>query len=223
MSAHSHILGVILAGGRAQRMGGGDKGFADFGGQPILAHVIERFQPQVPHLILNANGDASRFVVFGLPVVPDLENARDQGPMSGIAAAMDWAMRASPVYSAIATVTTDSPFLPPDLVSKLAAANADGLHCGPAIAQSADRRHPAIGLWPLTLKSAVHAALSAQKLSVNDFARAHGAIAVSFPLSDSSGEPLDPFFNANTPDDLATARGLLARRPKTKNLAPDRE
>jgi molybdenum cofactor guanylyltransferase len=216
MTSHPHILGVILAGGRAQRMGGGDKGLSDLGGQPILAHVIQRFRPQVAHLILNANGDASRFAAFGLPVLPDLENALDQGPMSGLAAAMAWAERTSPSFSAIATVTTDSPFLPPDLVSSLAAANRDGQHIGPAIAQSADRRHPAIGLWPLTLKSAVHEALAANKLGVNDFARAHGAIAVSFPLSESDGGTVDPFFNANTPDDLAAARAILSRQLHAK-------
>ncbi len=201
----SQILGVILAGGASRRMGGGDKGLADLGGRPMLAHVIQRFQPQVANLILNANGDASRFAAFGLTVVADLESAKDQGPMSGIAAAMAWAERASPSYTAIATVSTDSPFLPSDLVVRLAAASPNG----PALAQSVDRPHPAIGLWPLTLKFAVHAALSAGKLSVNDFARAHGAIAVPFPLSEGGTLPVDPFFNANTPADLIAARALI--------------
>jgi molybdenum cofactor guanylyltransferase len=212
MSPHPHILGVILAGGASRRMGGGDKGFADLGGQPMLAHVIRRFQPQVFKLILNANGDQARFANYAIPVVPDLDDS-EQGPMSGIIAAMDWARRTAPQISAVVTVTTDIPFLPLDLVARLAAASPHG----PAIAVSGGQRHPTAGLWPLALKSALQSALDHKKLSVNAFAEAHSAIAVSFPFgesggSESSGVLIDPFFNANTPDDLAAARALLSRQ-----------
>jgi molybdenum cofactor guanylyltransferase len=209
MSLHPHILGVILAGGASRRMGGGDKGFADLGGRPMLAHVIRRFQPQVSTLILNANGDAARFANYAIPVVPDLDNS-EQGPMTGIIAAMDWAQRTAPQISAVVTVTTDIPFLPLDLVARLAAASPNG----PAIAVSGGQRHPTAGLWPLTLKTALQTALAQKKLSVNAFADAHSAIAVSFPFSESAGgeSSVDPFFNANTPDDLAAARALLNRQ-----------
>ena len=217
MTGSSHILGVILAGGRARRLfqqspDGGDKGFADLGGQPMLAHVIGRFQPQVASLILNANGDPARFARFGLRVVPDLDST-EQGPLAGLLAGMTWAETADSAFSAIVTVTTDVPFLPLDLVAQLAVATRNG----PAIAASADRRHPTIGLWPLSLKGAVQAALSRHELSVNAFAEAHGAIAVSFPFSDGIGGEghgvrVDPFFNANTPAELKEARALLTRK-----------
>ncbi len=198
------ILGVILAGGAARRMGGGDKGLADLGGEPMLAHVIRRLRPQAATLILNANGDASRFDGFGLPVVPDLDE-RALGPMSGLLAAMDFAIRKMPSCRAIATVTTDVPFLPPDLIARL---QTEG-RGGPAIATSAGRRHPTIALWPLSLKPEVAAALDANELSVNRFAARNSAIEVAFQFSETGGALIDPFFNANTPDDLAAARHLI--------------
>jgi molybdopterin-guanine dinucleotide biosynthesis protein A len=205
MSAASHILGVILAGGSSRRMGGGDKGFADLGGRPMLAHVGA--------LILNANGDAARFRTFGVPVIPDLDS-KAQGPLAGILAAIAWAERSGRAFTAVATVTSDVPFLPLDLVSKLAAARPNG----PSVAQSADRLHPTIGLWPLSLKPAIEAALERGNLSAHAFARANDAIAVAFPFSESvgresGGQCVDPFFNANTPDDLNQARALLTRNP----------
>jgi molybdenum cofactor guanylyltransferase len=207
MSSHPHILGVILAGGSSRRMGGGDKGFADLDGKPMLAHVIERFGAQTATLVLNANGDPARFNNYGLPVIPDLDS-KEQGPMAGLIAAMHWAERTDPAFSAIATVTSDVPFLPLDLVARLAAESQGG----PAIAVSAERRHPTIGLWPLTLKAKLQAALLRGDLSLGVFAQAHAAIAVSFPFSESGVTLIDPFFNANTPDDLKEARALLTRR-----------
>lgn len=207
MNSHTHILGVVLAGGASRRMGGGDKGLADLGGQPMLAQVIARFQPQVTSLVLNANGDPARFAGYGLPVVPDLDG-NAQGPLAGLLAAMTWAERTDRAFSAIATVTTDVPFLPLDLIGRLAAEKPNG----PAIAASADRRHPTIGLWPLALKSAIQTALSRNELSVNVFAEAHGAIAVSFVFGESGGVRVDPFFNANTPADLNEARALLTQK-----------
>jgi molybdenum cofactor guanylyltransferase len=211
MIASDKILGVILAGGTARRLfpasaDGGDKGLTLLGGAPMLSHVARRFRPQVGRLILNANGDPQRFAAFGLGVVPDLD-ARAQGPLAGILAAMTWAAGNAPEITHLATVTTDVPFLPLDLVARLAAAGA----VQPAIAVSADQRHPTIGLWPLALQSAVQAALERGDLSVNSFAMQHGAIAVSFLFGESGGALVDPFFNANTPDDLAAAETLLSR------------
>ena len=212
MSTSSTILGVILAGGSSRRMGGGDKGFADLCGKPMLAHVIERFRVQTATLVLNANGDPARFKSYGLPVIPDLDR-KEQGPMAGLIAAMQWAEASNPAISAVATVTSDVPFLPLDLVARLLAESQGRL----AIAVSAERRHPTIGLWPLSLKEKLQAALARNELSLGVFAEAHEAIAVSFPFSESTGAQstgvlIDPFFNANTPDDLKEARALLTRR-----------
>jgi molybdopterin-guanine dinucleotide biosynthesis protein A len=212
MTVPSHILGVILAGGSSRRMGGGDKGLADLGGRTMLAHVIDRFRPQVGVLVLNANGDPERFSAFGLPVVPDLD-ANGKGPMGGLVAAMHWAERTSPEVTLLATVTTDVPFLPLDLVARLAAESR--IDC-PALAVSAGLTHPAVGLWPLALKPHLQAALDRDALSLGAFARDHDAIAVSFPFSksassESGGVLVDPFFNANTPDDLKQARALITR------------
>ncbi len=157
MPSPTDILGVILAGGRSRRFGGGDKGFADLGGQPVLVHVIERFRPQVGRLILNANGDVGRFACFGLEIVADQDHP-EQGPLSGVLAAIDWADRHAPNYRAVATVATDVPFLPPDLIERLDAGRGDGV----AIAVSAGRRHPTIALWPISARAAVADALDRQ-------------------------------------------------------------
>jgi molybdopterin-guanine dinucleotide biosynthesis protein A len=203
----SRCLGVILAGGASRRMGGGDKCLADLGGRPLLAYVIDRFQPQVTRLILNANGPPERFSQFGLQVVPDLDG-RALGPLAGLLAAMEWAARTDPSWAAIVTVTSDAPFLPPDLVPRLVAA-ARGV---PAIAVSAGRRHPAIGCWPLSLKASIAAALARDDLSVNACAARNSAVEVLFPFSETDGLMIDPFFNANTPDDLADAHRIIASR-----------
>jgi len=150
MAFPNHILGVILAGGQSRRFGGGDKGFADLDGRPVLSHVIERFRPQIGRLILNANGDLSRFASFGLEVVADRE-IPGQGPLSGILTALEWAKRHAPDCTAVATVSTDVPFLAPNLIQRLEAERGDRV----AIAVSAGRRHPTIAIWPLTSREAV--------------------------------------------------------------------
>jgi len=213
------IAGVILAGGDARRMFpkspvGGDKGLAELGGQPMIAHVIGRIAPQVLHLVINANGDAQRYAHFHLDVVADAGQPA-QGPLSGLLAAMVWAQRTSSDITAVATVSTDTPFIPGDLVARLSAA-AKG---GPAIAASFDRLHPVIGLWPLSLRESMEEALAEQRRSVEKFARQHEAVAVPFAPVTIGGETIDPFFNANTPEDLAKAQALLARNKSTKEQA----
>ena len=191
--------------------GGGDKGFADLAGKSMLAHVIQRFGPQVSRLVLNANGDPARFAAFSLEIVPDRGNG-GQGPLAGLDAVMHWAEQHGG-DRIIATVSTDTPFLPLDLIARLAAAQTDSgrpVSGRPVIAASGERLHATIGLWPLSLKAGVAAALAEGRRSVEAFAKAHGAIAVPFPFSDIGGRTVDPFFNANTPDDLVAARALLA-------------
>ncbi|MFT3732203.1 MAG: molybdenum cofactor guanylyltransferase MobA [Hyphomicrobium sp.] len=207
MATPEHILGVILAGGRSQRFGGGDKGLADIDGEPILTRVIARFKPQVGRLILNANGDADRFSAFGIETVADGESP-GLGPLSGLLTAMDWAAKHAPEVRLIATVSSDVPFLPDDLVAKLDAARNGGV----AIARSAGRRHPTIGLWPTLLRQTVADALDRQALSANRLAADLNAVAVDFPMGDSEGQEIDPFFNVNTHDDLTAARALAQKQ-----------
>ncbi|MET0431205.1 MAG: molybdenum cofactor guanylyltransferase MobA [Hyphomicrobium sp.] len=206
MPALDHILGVILAGGRSRRFGGGDKALADLGGRSLLARVVARFAPQVGRLVLNVNGDAARFAQFGIETIPDRENA-ELGPLSGLLAAMDWASEAAPDVKLIATASSDVPFLPSDFVARLDAARNGGV----AIAMSSDRRHPTIGLWPTNARSAIAEALARRALSVDRLAADLNAVAVAFPMRDIDGQEIDPFFNINTPDDLAAARVLAAK------------
>jgi molybdopterin-guanine dinucleotide biosynthesis protein A len=206
MAAAAHILGVILAGGKSRRFGGGDKGLADLSGRPVLAHVIDGFRPQVGRLILNINGEPRRFASFGLPLVADGENP-ELGPLSGILAAFDWQKRHAPDCIAIATVSTDVPFLPADLVARLDAMRNGGI----ALATSNGRRHPTVALWPLSSRTAIADALQRRALSVNALTEHLNAVAVPFPMRNIDGSAVDPFLNVNTPDDLAIARALLSK------------
>ncbi|WP_169306072.1 molybdenum cofactor guanylyltransferase [Sulfitobacter sp. 15WGC] len=116
-------LGVILAGGQATRMGGGDKGLLPLGQGTLLSSVIDRLEPQVAGLALNANGDAARFADLGLPVLADsIEGFA--GPLAGVLAGLDWA--AEQGAESIVTAAADTPFFPCDLVPRLLLA-ADGM------------------------------------------------------------------------------------------------
>jgi molybdopterin-guanine dinucleotide biosynthesis protein A len=206
MTSPAHILGVILAGGQSRRFGGGDKGLADLGGRAVLSHVVERFRPQVGCLLLNVNGDPQRFAAFGLATIAD-ERFPGLGPLSGILAALDWAARQAPESAAVATVSTDVPFLPDDLVAQLDAARDDGA----AIAMSGERRHPTIAIWPLSARDAVADALRNGRLSADGLAAKLNAVAVPFAMRDIAGQAVDPFFNVNAPDDLTNARALMSK------------
>ncbi|MFA5582302.1 MAG: molybdenum cofactor guanylyltransferase MobA [Paracoccaceae bacterium] len=184
--------GVILAGGRARRMGGGDKGLQMLAGQTLLARITARLGPQVCKMALSANGPAERFAGLGLPVLPDSVGA---GPLAGILAGMDWA--AARGDAALITVPGDTPFLPADLVMRLQGA-------GFAMAASGGVLHPTFGLWPVDLRDALRDALSGGMRRVREFAQAHGAGTVDFP--DEAA-----FFNINTPQDLIQAEAMLAR------------
>ncbi|KPP84004.1 MAG: molybdopterin-guanine dinucleotide biosynthesis protein MobA [Rhodobacteraceae bacterium HLUCCA08] len=184
---------VILAGGRGRRMGGTDKALMWLGGRPMLSHVIDRLAPQAGALAINANGDPARFATFGLPVLPD-PVAGFAGPLAGILAALDWALAQG--AQSVVTVAADTPVFPADLVDRLAAAGA------PAIAATADGPHPVFGLWPVAAAPGLRAALDAGTRKVGDWAEAIGATPVRFEDTDPP-----PFFNINTPEDLARAEG----------------
>jgi molybdopterin-guanine dinucleotide biosynthesis protein A len=199
----TRIIGVLLAGGLARRMGGGDKPLRLIAGRPILDRVIERLQPQVTGLVLNANGDPARFAGYGLPVVGD--SIPDYaGPLAGILAGLDWAAENRPDCPMIASVPTDAPFLPLDLVARMESAVAtEGADL--ACAASSGQAHPVIGLWPVRLRDALRHALVDEGIRKVDVWTARYKLAtVTF-----SDRPIDPFFNANRPDDLEEAARLL--------------
>jgi molybdopterin-guanine dinucleotide biosynthesis protein A len=197
------IGGVLLAGGQSQRMGGGDKSLRLLAGKPILARVIERAQPQVDALVLNANGDPARFTRFGLPVVPD-SVAGFAGPLAGVLAGLDWAAANLPEAELLASFATDAPFLPRDLVRRLAVALEEGgfdLAC----AQSNGQNHPVFGLWPVSLRDDLRQVLAGGLRKVDRWTARFKLVEVEF-----LAEPVDPFFNANRPEDLAEAERLVA-------------
>lgn len=194
-------LGVILAGGRATRLGGADKALIDLGGAPMLAHAIRRLRPQVTDIALSANGDPGRFAGFSLPVLPDPVPGFP-GPLAGVLAGMDWAARQG--ASHIVTAAADTPFFPTGLVAALlAVAQRDRQPI--ALAATASGLHPTFGLWPVSLRDDLALALDAGTRKVSGWALAEGAARAAF-----DDMPFDPFFNVNTPADLAEARNRLA-------------
>jgi molybdopterin-guanine dinucleotide biosynthesis protein A len=197
------IIGVLLAGGLARRMGGGDKPLRLLEGKPLLDHVVARLRPQVSGLVLNANGDPARFASYGLPVVGD--SVPDYpGPLAGVLAGLDWAAEHHPDCPTIVSVATDAPFLPTDLVARLADAMA-GEGADLACAASGGQAHPVIGLWPVRLRDDLRRALVEEGMRKVDVWTARYKLAV-VPFDD---RPIDPFFNANRPDDLEEAARLL--------------
>ena len=212
------IVGVILAGGRSQRMGGGAKCLRPLAGQPILAHVIARLAPQVSKLVISANDDPQRFAVFGLPVIGDAV-ADHAGPLAGVHAGLEWTRRHHPEASAIATVAADSPLFPPDLVSRLAAKR-DADNAALAVARSPDGLHPVFGLWSLTLEDSLLRALRDGERKMTDWVASQGGVAVDFPPFEIGGRLVDPFFNINRAEDLAEAGRLLEMEPRRPNSAP---
>jgi molybdopterin-guanine dinucleotide biosynthesis protein A len=194
--------GVMLAGGLARRMGGGDKPMRQIAGRTILDRVIARLEPQCEELILNANGDPARFATFGLPVIADtVENF--PGPLAGILAALDWAAANRPEVSWVLSAAADCPFLPRDLVARLHHACAEQ-NAQLAVAASGGQSHPVIGLWSVALREDLRHALVVEDVRKIDRWTARYRLATeTWPP-----EPLDPFFNANTMDDIAEAERL---------------
>ncbi len=202
MTNEAKILGVLLAGGQARRMGGGDKALILLDGKPILAHVIARLAPQCAALALNANGDPTRFAEFGLPVIAD-DIADFAGPLAGVLAGMDYAAATSPDTTAILTAPADTPFLPPDLAARLDAAKR-GARAPIAVAASGGRTHHAVALWDIALRDALRQALLMAGLrKVSAFIGLFPSVAVDWPTT-----PHDPFFNVNSPQDVETARSI---------------
>ncbi|MCP3971219.1 MAG: molybdenum cofactor guanylyltransferase MobA [Rhodobacteraceae bacterium] len=197
------VPGVILAGGLARRMGGGDKSLLGLGGWPVLSHVIDRLRGQVTEIALNANGDPERFTGFGLPVLADSE-PDFPGPLAGILAAMDWAAAEGLVR--VLTVAADTPLFPVELVARLhdAAPTAAIALAATVDPERGLLRQPTFGLWPAALRDDLRAALRAGTRKVGAWTDRHGAVLAEFPAG-----RVDPFFNLNRPEDMLLAERML--------------
>lgn len=200
-------FGLVLAGGLARRMGGGDKALIRIGNETILQRALARLTPQVNGVALNANGDPARFAPFGLPVVAD--SVPDfAGPLAGILAGLDWVAANKPGLEWVVSVPGDCPFLPRDLVVRLHEARIrenKPLAC----AHSGDWRHPVAGVWPVTLREDLrHAILVDDLRKIEVWTARHGVALADWPT-----EPVDPFFNVNTPEDVEKATELAANEP----------
>lgn len=207
MAPRPDTLGVILAGGLARRMGGIDKTLLRLDGQTLLAHVVSRLTPQCDGILLNANSDASRFAAIDLPVAPDTV-PNYPGPLAGLLAAMDWSIGNRPSVRWIVSVPGDTPFIPANLVERLHAAR-EASPSAIAHAASGSRQHYTTGLWPVSLRDHLHDALVlGGTRRVEEWVKPHDPAIAVWP-----SEPVDPFFNINTPDDLRVAAAMLSRTP----------
>ena len=200
-------LGLVLAGGLARRMGGGDKARIAIGGASILQRALACLTPQCSRIIINANGDPARFADTGLPVIAD--SVPDfAGPLAGILAGLDWAAQNVPAAEWLVSVPGDCPFLPKDLVTRLYEARVTS-NVPLACARSGEWRHPVVGLWPVKLREDLRHALTSEGLHRIELWTARYGIAIAeWPTA-----PFDPFFNVNTPKDVAQAEAIAARYP----------
>jgi molybdopterin-guanine dinucleotide biosynthesis protein A len=197
-------LGLVLAGGLARRMGGGDKARIRIGGATILARVLACLKPQCERIIINANGDPARFADTGLPVVAD-DVPDFAGPLAGILAGLDWAAAQAPQIEWLLSVPGDCPFLPKNLLARLHDARL-AADTPLACARSGEWRHPVVGLWPVKLREDLRCALTQEGLHKIEIWTARHGIAIA----DWPAEPIDPFLNVNTPDDAVRAEALAA-------------
>jgi molybdopterin-guanine dinucleotide biosynthesis protein A len=204
---HPQTLGVVLAGGRARRLGGGDKARIQIGGASILQRVLERLSPQCSALILNANAEPARFADSGLPIVAD--SVPDfAGPLAGVLAALDWTADHAAQIEWVVSAPSDCPFLPRDLVARLHQARvaaAAQLAC----ARSGERRHPVVAIWPVQLREDLRRALTTEGVRKADAWIARHSLGIA----EWPAVPVDPFFNVNTPQDAAEGERLAARFP----------
>jgi molybdopterin-guanine dinucleotide biosynthesis protein A len=196
------ICGLLLAGGQSRRMGGGDKCLMRLGGETLLARIVARVRPQVGPVVLNANGDTTRFAAYGLPVVPDVVEGY-AGPLAGVLTGLEWAQAHAPQCTYVVSFACDAPFLPRDLVTRLLAAReAEGADM--ACASSGGRDHPVFGLWPVALTDALRRAVVNEGVrKVDEWTGRY-----KFARAEFAAEPIDPFFNLNAPEDLAAAEAL---------------
>ena len=199
----ANTLGVLLAGGKSRRMGGGDKCLLKLGKKTILQHVIDRASPQVSDLLLNVNGDADRFDQYNLPVASD-QAENFAGPLAGVLTGLEWSMKHRPNCKWLVTFPADTPFFPMDLASKLyGAVTKDGVQL--ACAASGDRRHPVFGIWPVSLYDQLKKAVIEDGVrKIDEWTSCYNLKVVKFKFKE-----VDPFFNINRPEDLKWAEKLF--------------
>lgn len=207
---HEKVAGVLLAGGLARRMGGGDKPMRALDGKPILDHVVARAMPQVDTLVLNANGDPARFQAYGLPVAADVIEGF-AGPLAGILTGLEWAAEHVSDCDWVVSFATDAPFFPADLVARLMdACHAEGADM--ACAMSAERTHPVFALWPVRLRRELRRAMIEDDMrKIDAWTARYNIVHVDFPILSLKSGPLDPFFNINRPENLDEAEQTFAQ------------
>jgi molybdopterin-guanine dinucleotide biosynthesis protein A len=194
------VAGVVIAGGSSSRMGR-EKAFLDVGNTAIIARVIAVLAPHADLVVINANGDPQRFAPLDLPVICDVLEGRNT-PLAGLHAGLAWA--AAQGFDQIVTAAADTPFLPFDLVPRLARAAADHVA---AIARSGGQGHFTTGLWRTALHPMLeHFLVNRGERQAERWVGAIDAAIVDWPVT-----PFDPFFNVNAPDDLAEAGRLAAQ------------
>lgn len=197
-------MAVVLAGGRARRMGGADKCLLLLDGRPLVDHVLNRLRGQVRCVLINSNGDPGRFAAWNCPVVADVIPGQG-GPLVGVLSALEWAREHAPGVADVLTVPGDGPFLPAALARRLAAAR-DAAGARVAVAESGGRLQPVVALWSVELAPALRHAIVADGVAkVEEGIRRFPFVAVPFEAG-----PPDPFFNVNTAADLAAAEAILA-------------
>ena len=211
MVSTTRVVGVILAGGKSSRMGGGDKCLLPLGGRPVLASVLAGLKPQVSDIVINANGEPTRFAHFGLPVFADTV-AGFAGPLAGVHAGLEWVKANRPGIRYVVTVPSDTPFFPDDLVQRFLSELKH--HPSLLVAASAEGIHPVVGLWPVGLARDLQECLKQGMHKVGAFTKQHGAVEVFFPPVKVGGRLVDPFFNINRPEELEQADALLGHQPR---------
>ena len=210
MSINARTLGVLLAGGLSRRMGGGDKGLMPLGGKPVMAHAFDRLEAMSDGIIINANGDPSRFAGFEATIVPDTVGGF-AGPLAGVLAGLEYADGLDDGFTHVISAAADTPFFPQTLAEQFlkTAENTDTI----VLAGSDGRRHPVFGLWPVSLTSDLKEWLQDENnRKVLAWVDRHQWDVVEFPMLDNGAESLDPFFNINTPEDFAVAQTLLEEK-----------
>lgn len=199
------VVGIVLAGGRSRRMKGGDKSFAKLAGRPLVEHVVSRLLPQVSVLVVSANGPPEQYASLGVPIIADTIPDR-AGPLAGLLAGFLWAQANEPSATHVVTAAVDTPFFPTDLVERLSSAAGPN---GTAMAFSAGRPHPVFALVPVSAADDLRAFItSGASLRVGDWLGRRGVREVHFPIA---ADGFDPFFNLNTPADLARAEEMHRR------------
>lgn len=210
MQISEPAVGVVLSGGRSSRMGDGDKCLLQLGCQQVLARIVDRLKPQVTEVIINANKDPLRFADFGLPVMADSIVVR-VGPLAGVHAGLEWVKANAPDVRYIATVASDTPFFPVNLVQSFLSEAGD--YPAFLVASSSEGVHPVVGLWPVAMVPQIENVLRLGMLRVGAFTKEHSATEVFFAPMRIGARLVDPFYNINRPGDLTYAEALLREDP----------